>query len=56
MELTAASLVSEVTTVVVVVTHVGQSHAVSVGAFKLLQGARGQGGLPTYRRTKYEIH
>lgn len=43
--LTAAQLVGAVATVVVVVTHVLQGHAVPVGAFKLLQRAGRQRGL-----------
>lgn len=45
MLLTAAQLVGAVATVVIVVTHVLQGHAVPVGAFKLLQRAGRQRGL-----------
>lgn len=44
--LTAAQFISAVPTVVVMVTYIWQSHTVPVGAFKLLQCAGGQRGLP----------
>lgn len=45
--LTAAQFISKVSTVVVVVTHVRQSHTVAIGAFKLIGRAGCESGFLT---------
>jgi hypothetical protein len=51
VELTAAYLVSEVPTVVIVVTHIGQGNTLSIGTFELLERAWSQGGLTACKET-----